>query len=176
MAIQKREAMMLVGVTIALLAGAAAWCCGWMAQQRRAAQVAAADLAECRSHAGAIKSMRERVKVTSGGEAGDMELGKRIEAALAAAQIDANSLDGIFRQAARAAGDSPYLIQPTTLPLKSVSLGQLAALLYHLTDASGLVVRDIRLQVPRGEAAQTAWDAEVTMTCLLSAPPTRTRR
>jgi hypothetical protein len=176
MALQKRESVMLAAGAAVLLVAAAWWCHGWMTEKRRAAKVAAADLAECRSDAIAILSARGRVKTAPGGDAGETDLGRRVDLALAAAQINSDSLDGVIDQPPRPAGDSAYLIQPTRLRLSGVSLGQLSAFLYHLTDGSGLSVRDIRLQVPRGETARTAWDAEATVTCMVSAPPTRTRR
>jgi len=175
MAMQKRE-MVLLGVMLALLAGAGAWCYGWMSEQRQAARAAATDLAQCRMHADAITNMGGKKKGSSDEATGEMELGKRVEAALAAARINPNSLDGVFSQPARAVGNSPYLLQPTTLPLRSVSLGQVAAFLYHLTDGTSLSVRDLRLTVPRGEASRSVWDAEATVTCLVSAPPKKTSR
>jgi len=172
----RNREIVLVALMLVLLGGAAAWCYGWMGEQRRSSQAAATDLAECRSHAIAIRSLR-----SSGGgglpqAGGQIELGKRVEAALAAAGIDSNCLSGVFSQQARPVDNSPYLVQPTTLLLRGVSLGELATLLYHLTDGSGLSVRDLRISIPRGDAAQIAWDAEATVTCLVSAPPTRSRR
>ncbi len=172
---RNRESV-LIALMLVLLGGAAAWCYGWMCEQRRRAQAAAADLAECRSNAEAIRSLRGAGGGESPQAGGQVELGKRVEAALSTAGIDANCLSGVFSLQARAVDNSPYLIQPTTLLLRGVSLGQLAILLYHLTDGSGLSVRDLRISIPRGDAAQTAWDAEATVTCLVSAPPARARR
>jgi len=172
---QRRE-MALVAMLVATLTVAAGWCFGWMGEQRSAAEAAAADLAECRTHADFFKARRNKSTVSSAEDMGSLELGKRVETSMLAARIAPQSLDGIFTQPVRPAGDSAYMIQPATLPLKGVSLGQLADFLYDLTEDSGLAVREIRLQVPRGDVARTVWDAEATVTSLVYAPPTKTRR
>jgi len=62
-----------------------------------------------------------------------------------------------------------------TTQVEPGTLGQLAAFLFHLTDGSGLSVRDLRLSIPRAADASSLWDAEATLTYLIYAPSTAAR-
>ncbi len=148
----------------------------WMLWQRRAAHRAAEDLFECTELAADIQALRKQPTVASSEAMGVQELGVRIEAAMRKAQFDPGALEGVFPQAARRVGDSPYLQKPTALDLSGASLGRLAGFLYHLTDDPGLTVRDLRLRTPHGETAGDLWDAEATLTYLIYSPASNPRR
>lgn len=168
--------MLLAGVAVATLAVATVWSIDGMYRKRDAAQKAAEDLVVCKDLAHAVESLRDEPTVASTEDMGIQELGKRIESASQQAKLNGASLEGVFPQPARRVGDSPYLYKPTTLVLRRVSLPQLATYLFYLTTDSGLNVHDLRLRTPRGEAASDVWDAETTLTYLIYAPPTKTRR
>jgi hypothetical protein len=165
----KRKAI-LVGILGLLLAAAAAWNVHWMLTERQAARRAAEDLAACRDLARTIESLRARPAVASTEGIGVQELGERIEAALRQAGLEESALVGRFPQAPRRVGDSPYLHKPTALAFRGVTLTRLTTFLYHLADGSGLIVRDLRLRTPPGDAARDVWDAEATVTSLVYAP------
>ena len=162
--------LVLTGMMVVLLAGAAAWGVRWTVEQRGRARTAAGDLDRCRELADAIRALRDKPAVASAEAMGIQELGRRIEAACRQAGFQSAALEGVFPQSARRAGESPYLVKPTALALRGVTLPQVVTFLYHLTNGSGLSVRDVRLQTPRGDAPQSVWDAEATVTYLMYAP------
>jgi hypothetical protein len=165
-----RRQGILVGLMLAMLAGLAAWNVEWMLGQRSSAQQAANDLAECEHLAAGIKLLRDKPAVASTEAMGVQELGKRLEAASGKAAIAQSSVRGVSPQNAHRVGDSPYLVKPTALALKGVSLSQVATFLYHLTSDAGLSVRDLRLRAGRADDAGGVWDAEVTLTYLIYSP------
>lgn len=147
-----------------------------MLDRRAGAQIAANELVQCNELAKAITSLRDQPSVVSNEEMGVRQLGERIKAATEHADFDGAALEGIFPQAARRVGNTPYLSKPTSLSLRGVSLAQLAAFLLHVSDGSGLTVRDIRLRAPRSEATTHLWDAELTLSYLIYSPPPTARR
>lgn len=171
---RKRQAM-LVTLMLVLLLLATSWSVNWMVEQRAAAKSAAEDLAFCRDLAAPIERLRGNATIAKSSEMAVQELGARIESATKQAQMGSASLEGVFPQAARRVGDSPYLRKPTTLTLRGVTLGQLVTFLHHVVDQSELNVDELRIQAPRENAA-VLWDAEATVTYLIFAPPTNTRR
>lgn len=170
MAPRKRQ-FILVSVMLAMLVIAAAWSIHWMLGQREVATLAADDLAACQSLAREIRQLRQKPSIAAASEIGGQELGARIEEASRLAQLSPTVLEGVFPQASRRLGDSPYLHKPTALALRGVSTMQLVTFLYHLTDHGGLSVHDLRLRTPRGDSTGKLWDAEATVTCLVYSPP-----
>ena len=165
-----------IAVLVALLAGAALWNANWMLQQRDNARQAREDLAACQDVAKGIEALRDKPKLAATESLGIQRLGERIEAASRNAGLTPAMLEGVFPQTAQRLAESPYLQKPTTLMFRGVALPQLAGFLYHLNDkATKLAVRDLRLRTPRGESAGNAWDADVTVTYLIYAPPAKTR-
>jgi hypothetical protein len=159
---------------LALLAGAAVRNVHWMAQQRRDATNAAANLIECREHGKAIESLRESPAVASTHTIANAELGERIESAAKIASLP-NTPRDVSPQAARPLGNLPYVVKPTILKVKGASLGQLAAFLHYLTDESVLTIRELTLRTPRGKQPEDVWDADVTVTHLTYVPAAATR-
>jgi hypothetical protein len=145
-----------------------------MLGQRSRARTAADDLARCKALADAIRTLRDKPAVASAEAMGIQELGQRIEAACRRAGFQGPVLEGVYPQSARRVGDSPYLVKPTALALRGVTLPQVVAFLEHLTSGTGLSVRDVRLQTPHGDADHTVWDAEATVTYLMYAPVKKT--
>lgn len=168
--------LVLASVMVVLLAAAATWGTHWMMGQRNRARAASDDLTRCRDLARDIRVLRDKPAVASAEAMGIKELGRRIEAACSQAGFEGAALEGVFPQSARRLGDSPYLVKPTALALRGVTLPQLVTFLHHLTGGSGLSVRDVRLQTPHGDAPPTAWDAEATVTYLMYAPAKNTGR
>jgi len=166
---EKRRAV-LVGVMTSMLLVAAIWNVNWMMTQRRNAVYAARDLATCKELQEHIELLRDKPAVASTKALASQELGQLIAAAAKQAALPNGPPRDVFPQAARAANDSPYMIKPTSLTLRGVSLMQLADFLYHLTGDSGLNVRDIRLRSPRGRKAGGVWNAETTITYLIYKP------
>jgi hypothetical protein len=167
---EKRQAV-LAAVMIGLLALAAAWSASRMLRERDGARRAAGDLAECTRLAADIQALRARRRVAANEASGVQELHGRIEAASRRANLGGGALRGVIPQAARRVGASPYLLKPTELVLRGVTLEQVATFLFHVGGDSGLTVRDLRLQTPRSAPEQNLWDAEATVTYLVYAPP-----
>jgi hypothetical protein len=161
-----------VALMLALLAGAAAWGLGWMLDRRQAAGDAGDDLATCQRLASEIGSVRQKPTVVAG-SAGVRELGEQIQAASRQANLGPDAIQGVFPQPSRRVGESVYVHKPTALALRSISLPQLAVFLYNLSSQPGLTVSDLRLRSPHGASADSAWDADVTVTYLVYAPPAR---
>jgi hypothetical protein len=161
---------------VALLVGAAMWNVSWMLRQRDNARQIRGDLAACEDEATGIEALRGKPKLAATESLGVQQLGERIEAASREAGLAPAMLEGVFPQTAQRLADSPYLQKPTMLTFRGVALPQLAGFLYHLNDrATKLAVRDLRLRSPRGESDGSAWDADVTVTYLIYAPPPKTR-
>lgn len=172
---QSRPAI-LVGLMLALLFAFAWQSTTWMLNQQSSARYAREDLLECERLASTIESLRTQPAVAAVEDMGAQELGQRIEAASRLAQVGPGAIERVSPQAGRRVGDSPYLAKPTQIVLRGVTLSQATTLLFHLTDNTGLTVKDIRLRTPHGEAANQFWMAEATLTYLIYAPTTPARR
>jgi len=158
-------------VFLLLLLAVAAFSFDWMLQQRTAAQYAAQDLSQCHVYAAQINELKNEPHVAAAQEIGIQELGARIEAASKAAALGQNALESVYPQAASRLGNTPYVVKPTALSLRGTTLSQLTAFLYHLSNDSGLTVRELRLRTPRGSENANVWDAEATLTYLIFSPP-----
>ncbi len=168
---------LLAGLLVVLLAGAAWWNYSWMTSQRRQAQTMAQDLAVCLQAAEDIERLRAQPRVASVRDMGVQELGQRIEQAMQQAQLPSATLESVAPQSSRRVGDTPYVHKPTALSLRGATLTQLVTMLYHLTNDTGLSVRDLRLRTSRsGTDEQPKWDAQVTVVYLLYAPTSRGQR
>jgi len=166
----KRQFVIAIGVTV-ILALTALWSVASMFSQRTAARYAAEDLAASQQLADRIASLKQQPTIAAAEDMGIRELDPKIETALQAAGLPRRpTIEGIFPQSTRPLGDVPYQIKPTSVSIRSVTLAQLATFLYHLSDGSGLVVRDLRLRSPRAATAGQLWDAEATLTYLIYAP------
>lgn len=162
--------MVLVAVMLVMMAGGVWWAWGWMDQQKASARTAATDLVTCRQYAEAIKALQAEPTVQAADAMGDQELGNRIAAAAAKVGFGPQTVGSVNHLADRRIPNSPFIQKPSFLRIYSVSLGQLASFLYYLTEDSTLNVRDLRIQTPSGNAEQTTWDAEVTVTYLAYEP------
>lgn len=171
----RRQAWLACTLLIAL-GLASAWSVQWMGEQRDYAAAAAADLADCRSHVAAIQMLRKQPAIASIDDVGVRRLGERINAAAQEAKLDPAALEGVTPQSARRLGDSAYLMKPTALALRGVSMAQTAAFLHHLTQGSGLTVRELRLRAPSADAPTALWDADATLTYVVYSPATKVRR
>lgn len=141
-----------------------------MAAQKHEAEQAAQDLGQCLELESSIQSARRQTTLASASEIDSQELARRIDVAARGAHLSPAALEGIIPQPRQRIGNLPYVEIPTTLVLRKVELRPLAGFLYDLTNAPGLSVRQLRLHPPRGDAASTLWDADVTITCLIYAP------
>ncbi len=169
---QKRQAV-LVGIMLVLLAAAAVWSYGWMRDQRQGARLAREELIECRRLVREIEALKAKPAMASAEAMGIQKLGRRIESASRQANFEGAPLEGVFPQSARRVADSPYLRKPTALALRGVTFRQFVTFVYHLTDQSGLSVRDLRLRTPHGDGPRHLWDAEATVTYLIYEPPSQ---
>jgi hypothetical protein len=168
----KRQCI-LVGLLLVMLTGAAAWNVGWMLEQKSAARIEARHLRDAEEIAADIDALRSESAVASTEDIDVQELGQRIATASSKSGLPTTALEGVFPQSSRRVADTPYLTKPTALSLREVTLSELATFLYHLTDGTGLAVRDLRLRTPRGRADFERWDVEATVTYLLYDPGRR---
>ncbi len=170
----KRSARMIALVVVAL-AVAAGLNLEWMIAQRAEARGALEDLERCRQLVGQIASLRDIPTVASTETMGVQELGDRIQRALRLAQLEASAIEGIYPQSARRVGDSPYLLKPTQIVFRGVTLPQLTTFLYHMNDDTGMNVSHLNLSTPRSDATDARWDADATLTYLIFSPPKNKR-
>lgn len=168
---RSRQLLIGVGLLVGILLIAALWSANWMTSQQVEARYATEDLQASVALAERIESLMTEPKIAAADESrGIQELDPKIGRALQAAGLPRRpTIEGIFPQAARDVGDVPYQIKPTAVSIRSVTLAQLATFLYHLTDGTGLNVRDLRMRAARSGDAQQ-WDAEATLTYLIYAP------
>lgn len=165
-----RRERILVVVMLAMLAMAAAWSFTAMLGHRADAERAAGELVACEKLARRMDALRDKPAVASGTDVGVRELGTRIDVASGKAKLGREALRSVEPRSARPMGETPYLLKPTQLNLEGVTLPQLASFLYHLTSEPGLVVRDLRIRAPRGDAEGNGWNADATLTWLIYSP------
>lgn len=168
----KRQ-LFFICVMAIMLVITALWNINWMIREKENAKRASEDLVECKKITRDIESLRKKPAVASTEVMAIQELGERIEAASQKAKFSGPLLEGVFPQSTRRIEDSSYLQKPTTLAFREIPLLQLATFLYHLTDGSQLVVKDLRLRCPHGKDTQDLWNAEVTLIYLIYSPPTK---
>jgi len=165
----KQQVWIVCGV-LGALAVDATWNVSGLFEAQANAQYAAEDLEACQQLAAAIESLRSQSSMAAAEEMGDTELGEWIDEAKRAAGL----ADGVVRdripQEHRRVGESPYVVEPTLLTLRGVSMPQLVTFLCAMTDESGLRVRDLRVRVPVGGEASNLWDADITLTYLIYSP------
>ena len=165
-----KQLFILTGVLIGVLGIAATWSAMWMNGRRADAAYISGDLQRSMALAEQITQLKAQPTIALAEDMGIRELDPKIETALKAAGLPRRpTIEGIFPQAAYALGGLPYQIKPTGVSIRNVSLGQLLAFLYYLTDRTGLNVRDLRLRAARSGDA-TRWDAEATITYLIYSP------
>ncbi len=162
--------ILLAGLVLGLLAVAAARNGLWMADRRQAARRATEDLAACEHLAARIEALRARPAVASAEAMGVQEFGQRFAAASKAVGLTLEEVPNVIPQTARRVGNSPYLVKPTDMMLRGVTLEQVVTFLGRLTADSGLTVSELHLRAPHGEAVSPIWDADVTVTYLMYAP------
>jgi len=167
---QTRQAMLL-GVMLVLLIGVAGYSTRWMLTQRQTAQAAADDYAASQAIAKRIEATRQSPTVAADEARGRQALGRHINTASQKAGLSQTSVPkNISPEPAQRVSDTPYMRKPTRFPLRRVSVRQLVAFLYHVTDGSGLRVHELRLAEPRGGSPGDRWDAAVTLTYLIYEP------
>lgn len=171
-----RQLFIAAGVLVGLLLIAALWSANWMSGQQTRARQAAEDLQASAALVEQIESLMGEPKIAAADESrGIQELDPKIGRALQAAGLPRRpTIESIFPQAAREVGNAPYRIKPTAVSIRSVTLAQLATFLYHLSDGTGLNVRDLRMRAARSGNAQQ-WDAQATLTYLIYAPSDENR-
>ena len=168
----RRRRTILLAVLVFLLAAAALWSCGYVADRRRSALTAAESLQECRNLAGTIERIRRRPRKADDAERLSTETTGRIEKAARSAGIAGDRLLRITPEPPQRLGDTVYKEKPTQVLLKNVTLKQLTWFVHALTSgADPLHARSIRLAAPRREDTSQSWSAEIALTYLIYDPP-----
>ncbi len=171
----RQVALAMIATVIIFAAGSGMNSLIWMTTQRTQASRAVADARFCERLVQAIADETDKRQVASNEQTGIQSLGRHIQIASQQASLPGTALQGIYPQSSRRLADSAYMIKPTVLSLRRLSLGQLTVFLYHLTAESGLRVRDLRLRSPRNGSNDEVWDVDATVTYLIYAPPTTGR-
>jgi hypothetical protein len=180
----KRTELQLAIIVLAMLL-LTFWSYSFAADGKRAAVIADGDLAACQTMAPQIRSLRNTPLMAQAQALQQPDLNQRIERAATAAGFGPGSIDRISPDEPRRLPDSVYKEVPVQVPVRGVTLRQLALFLHRLTQdpaASGeantgkqggsgtLRVHAIRLVAPRGEETGDRWRAEITLTYLIYAP------
>lgn len=167
-----RRRAILVLILAAVLAVAGGWSYAYVADQRRAALAALADLDDCRRMAAQIETLRRRPSLAAQNQRGSAETIGLIEQSAKAAQLASGNLVRILPEPPRRLGDTVYVEKPTRVMLKNVTLQQLVAMVHGIiTDKNGLHARSVRLTAPSPEDTGPAWTAELVLTYLIFEPP-----
>ena len=154
-----------------------AWLDAWAWQASAAYAAARADSDDCRRLADEIAKLRGRPK-PAGLEADSPEvIAERVEAASQAAGLPPRALQRVEPQAPARVERTSYRQRITRIALRRVTLAQLAAFCYHLSDDQrGWTVRDLTLTPEadeQGSAGDELWSVEVALTQLIFSPTTR---
>lgn len=170
----KRQ-VFLIAVMLVLLALVAGWSVNRMRTARYQAQREARYLAECEAYAKRIKTLRDKPAVASAQKLKEQKLGPFMSEAWRKAGLPGSPPETVSPKAARRIGDSPYKRKPTAIPMRRIALPDLTSFLYHLTDGTGLRVRELRLTAPDRDSHNNRWDAQVTVTYLVHEPRDESR-
>lgn len=171
---EQQKPWVLAGLLILVLLVAAGWSTSRMFDQRATARAAAADLAECRRIAANIASLRKQDSVAQAdgdADAQERDIAQRISDAAQKAGLAGEWNQGITHTRAVQVGETPYKRKPAELVTRGLTLAQLTALMHELTYDSPLTVSELRLNTPRGEDPGDRWDADITLSFLIYAPP-----
>ena len=171
----RRRAILLL-VLAGLLATAALWSYGTMAEQRAAMAAAANDLVACREIANRIEKLRRRPELAAQNQRDSSETIGLIETSARAAGITTAKLLRISPEPPRRLGDTVYMETPTRVELKNVTLEQLVKLVHGIAgDENPLHPRSIQVRAPSPRDTGRLWSAELVLTYLIYEPP-RTQR
>jgi hypothetical protein len=164
------------GLIIGVLLVAAVSGLWWMYDQKADAHRAARALAQSDALAEVIEKLKARPTIAAADEQmGVQSLDPMIAKALQAANLPRRpTIAGITPEASRRLGKSPYNVKPTTVSIRNVNLAQLTVFLYHLSNGTGLNVRDLQIRPTQARDSQN-WDAQATLTYLIYAPADETR-
>jgi hypothetical protein len=163
----------MLKLCLLLLAGLAAadlWIWFELTSARSSAVAATSNRAYCQQLATRIRGLREAPAVAQSQAIAASELVRRIERAMASAELAPDRLGSVLPEAPKRVEDSPYVERPTNLQIRSVSLRQLVSFLHAVTSDSGLRITSIRLAEPREETAVDAWNADVTVSYWVYSP------
>ncbi len=168
---KQRENIMLA-VMFGLLAIVALWTHGQMSKARSAAEITSDDVQICQKLISTMKKSAHRPTMASDHEKLNTETNSFIERAASEAKIDSKSLIRITPEPARRMGDTAYKEKPTMIFLKNITLEQLVSLSHGLQTAEQqLAPKFIRIVAPQQNDTSLKWNAEVSVTYLIYAPP-----
>lgn len=167
-AIRIKPSLMAAVIAIALLV-AVAWCYLRLSDARSAAASAAQDLADCRTLATRIQSLRRLPSVAGASERGAADLSRQIERAAQSAEFREGSIERIEPQSPRRVGETNYRAVSTQVRMRDVNLRQVFTFLHSLCSNS-LHLSSIRLSAPRGDENSDRWTVETTLSYLVYSP------
>lgn len=142
-----------------------------MAYERRAAEVAQAELAQCLAIAETIEALRQKPALASDRERLAAETTGLISRAAAAAGIPPAQLARIVPDQPQKVGQTAYKEKPTLVVLEDVRLEQIVKMVHALgAGAESLTAKSIRLGPPRQQGRDDLWTAEIVLTYLIYEP------
>jgi hypothetical protein len=169
---RKRRMLLWTVLLTALLAGVALHTWGRFNRARRSASQARTDLAATEQLLERIEQIRNRPTLAADRQQIDAETIGRIEQAARDAGINPASLAHINPQRPQRIGDSVYQRKPTQVLLRGVTLGQTLKMMHGFCGIQGgLQPASIRLSAPRRDDTGPLWNAELTLTYMIYAPP-----
>ena len=165
---RRERTLLAVILASAGVLGGIAWGGARLGSARRAAESAAATLAECERIARRIEAARAPAEA-SPGQAGTPQMARLIAAAEEAAELPEGTIARIEPGPPRRLGDGPFLEHSTRVELRGVDLRQLFTFLHALAAAAkegrGVGLKDIRLTAAApGDGPAEAWSVDGTLT------------
>lgn len=169
----KRSNHVVGGLLVVLLIASVAvvWSRHRLGRAYQAVLVEAREYEDCDRIAQQVRAIRDQPQRAESREILHVELTQRIEQCASAAGIEPARLTRIDPLPARRLSDGPYLEKPTTISLETVGLAQAVQLLHRVSrEQTGLWVKEMRLEAPRGHEIGQYWNVEATLCYLIYQP------
>ena len=176
-----RERTLVLTTVAVALSGATLWGYTRLVEARDAANVAAADLAECRRLAALLGPSSAPDSSDNAPqdrpEDDDQDLTRRIESSARSAAVPEDAIERIEPAASQRLPDGKLLERPSVVHLRGVTLRQVFTFLHAAVRVGGgdgarspIGLTQVRLSAPAPADTGDRWSLEATLTEIVRAP------
>jgi len=149
------------------LAILAFWLYGELERAHRGALVEATNAKESQDYSSRIIDLKKRPELVADRMSTTAQIAQSVEMAMQEAAIPAAKLVRIEPRSAIRFERTSFLLQPSHIELREISMEQLIRFLHILSTRNRLDATDLRLHAPRGtvtESGPELWNAELVLT------------
>ena len=149
------------------------WLYGELGRAHHGALEAASNARICQEFSSRIIELKKKPELIADKMSTTAQIAQSVEMAMQEAAITGDKLVRIEPRSAIRFEKTPFLLQPSHLEMRELSMEQLIRFLHVLSTRSRLEATDLRLHAPRTVASETGlelWNAELVLTNTIYSP------